>query len=139
MKKVDSSCIVETRESRIKFEENKRKIIFLNPGARPYKKVQVDGCAIRQGLKCDNLLVSGDESEERYVELKGKDVMHAVEQLEATIRELGQHAGNRHAYIICTKVLPAYDTRIQGAQKMFRKQYNSALVVKANQLSVDLG
>lgn len=31
MKNVDKACICSTKDSQIKFEENKRKIIFLNP------------------------------------------------------------------------------------------------------------
>lgn len=41
--KVDA-CIVKTKESNIKFEENQRKIIFQNPSRLVYQKVDVDGC-----------------------------------------------------------------------------------------------
>lgn len=102
MKNVESACISLTKDSQIKFEENKRKIIFQNPSRRSYKKVKVDGCAIKTGLKCDDLLVSQDEYEERYVELKGIDVMHAIDQLEQTILKIGEFDNNRHAYVICT-------------------------------------
>lgn len=38
MKNVDKACICSTKDSQIKFEENKRKIIFLNPSNHRYKK-----------------------------------------------------------------------------------------------------
>ena len=70
--KVDK-CISKTNDSQIKFEENKRKIIFLNPQRLTYERVDVDGCTIKEGVRCDKLLLSADEREEHYVELKGTD------------------------------------------------------------------
>ena len=96
--------MIETTDSQIKFEENKRKIIFLNSQRLPYERVDVDGCTINDGVRCDKLLLSADEREERYVELKGTDVMHAIEQLEETIKCLGEYTDNRHAYVISTNV-----------------------------------
>ena len=139
MKAVNGACCVNTTQSQIKFEENKRKILFINQHGKPYIKVKVDGCAITQGLRCDNLLLSGDQLEERYVELKGTDVVHAIDQLNATILALGEHDGNRHAYVICTNVAPALDTRIQKCKKLFRIRFNSELVIKEKQHSVLLG
>ncbi len=140
MKNVAEVCIQPTTDSKIKFEENKRKIIFLNPDRKDYKRVQVDGCAIddKVTLRCDKLLVSADEHEERYVELKGTDVMHAIDQLESTIVRLGEFDDNRHAYVISTNVAPACTTKIQQKALYFKKKYHSKLVVKEKQLEVVL-
>lgn len=132
------ACITPTTDSQIKLEELNRKIIFLNPDRRIYKKVQVDACTITSGLRCDKLLLSQDECEERYVELKGTDVLHAIDQLEETIERLGEFDNNRHSYVICTNVAPIYTTQIQRKQKLFKKRYNSELVVKEKQLVVSL-
>lgn len=121
MKNVDKACICSTKDSQIKFEENKRKIIFLNPSNHRYKKVKVDGCAIKTGQKCDDLLISQDEHEEHFVELKGVDIMHAIDQLEQTILKIGEFDDNRHSYIICTNVAPAYTTTIQKKQNILDK------------------
>lgn len=132
------ACIRPSTDSQIKFEELKRKIIFLNPNHELYQKVQVDGCTITDGMKCDKLLLSADEHEERYVELKGTDVMHAIDQLESTILRLGEFEDNRHSYVICTNVAPAYTTQIQKKQVLFKKRYKSELVVKEKQMIVKL-
>lgn len=132
------ACIRPSTDSQIKFEEFNRKIIFLNPNHELYQKVQVDGCTITDGIKCDKLLLSADEHEERYVELKGTDVMHAIDQLEATIIRLGEFGDNRHSYVICTNVAPAYTTQIQKKQVLFKKRYRSKLVVKEKQMIVNL-
>ncbi|MGN0234623.1 MAG: hypothetical protein ACI4B5_09405 [Bacteroidaceae bacterium] len=102
MKNRVEACIHETTDSRIKFEENKRKVIFQNTQRRSYKCVDVDGCTIKDGIRCDKLLLSADEREERYVELKGTDVVHAIDQLEKTIRRLGEYEDDRHAYVVST-------------------------------------
>lgn len=132
------ACIRPSTDSQIKFEEFNRKIIFLNPNHELYQKVQVDGCTITDGIKCDKLLLSADEHEERYVELKGTDVMHAIDQLEATIIRLGEFGDNRHSYVICTNVAPAYTTQIQKKQVLFKKRYKTELVVKEKQMIVKL-
>ena len=138
MKNKVNACIEETTDSHIKFEENKRKIIFLNPDRRCYLRVQVDGCAITDGIKCDKMLLSDDEHDERYVELKGIDVMHAIDQLETTIIRLGEFDENRHSYVICTNVAPAYTTEIQRKQVYFKRRYKSELIVREKQLTVAL-
>ena len=140
MRNIAEVCVEPTKDSKIKFEENKRKIIFLNPKRLDYKKVQVDGCAINDKLtlRCDKLLVSADEREERYVELKGTEVLHAIDQLEATIQRLGEFDDNRHAYVISTNVAPAYTTKIQQKALLFKKKYNSELLVREKQLEVAL-
>ena len=135
--KVDA-CIHDTKNTHIKFEENKKKIVFLNPNAKTYKQVEVDGCTINVGLRCDKLLLSSDEHEERYVELKGTDVLHAIDQLEMTIKRLGEFDDNRHSYVICTNVAPLYTTQIQKRQIQFKKQYKSELVVREKSHTVSL-
>lgn len=138
MKHVDSACIKQTDDSQIKFEENRKKIVFINTQRLRYKKVQVDGCAIKEGAKCDNLLVSEDEKEEYYVELKGKDIKHAIEQIERTIDKIGEHSEDRHSYIICSRVIPAITTFIQKKKIFFGKQYKSELVISRDSLNVRL-
>lgn len=139
MKNKVSACITPTTDSKIKFEEKGRKIIFDNPNRLHYLKVQVDGCVFKTGMiKCDWLLLSNDEQEERYVELKGTDVMHAIDQLAQTIDRLGEYDRNRHVYVICTNVAPAYTTQVQKKQKLFKKKYNAELVIREKQMMVSL-
>ena len=132
------TCISQTTDSQIRFEENKRKIIFLNPQRLPYERVDVDGCIIKEGVRCDKLLLSADEREERYVELKGTDVMHAIDQLEETIKRLGEYTDNRHAYVISTNVAPAINTNRQVKIKYFKEKYCAELKIQEKQLTVSL-
>lgn len=138
MRCVDKACIKQTNDSQIKFEENRKKIVFINTQRLRYQRVQIDGCAIKKGAKCDNLLVSADEKEEYYVELKGKDIKHAIEQIECTIDKIGEHSDDRHSYIICSRVIPAITTFIQKKKIFFGKQYKSELVISRDSLNVKL-
>lgn len=138
MRNVPSVCITETNQSVIKFEENKSVVKFNNPKRLTYKMVAVDGCALTEGVKCDNLLCSADEQEERYVELKGQNIKHAIEQLATTIVKLGEFNSRRYAYVSCTKVAPQIRTDIQAALLRFKKDFNATLLVKTSPIEVNL-
>ena len=130
MRNVPDRCIEATRATVIKFEEKKSLIRFHNPGRLLYKRVQIDGCAILEGKRCDNLLCSSNGEEERFVELKGSDISHAIEQLRASIQQIGECDRNRHAYVVCTKVAPQLTTLIQRTKSEFKRRFNAMLSVK---------
>ena len=77
-------------------EENKRKYILQNPSRKKVCKVRIDDCVItsQSQRKCDYLMIvceteasNQPESVDLYfVELKGRDLMSAVEQLTETIK-----------------------------------------------------
>lgn len=138
MRNVPSVCVTETNHPVIKFEEKKSIVRFNNPQRLTYKRVAVDGCALKDGVKCDNMLCSADEREEHYVELKGQDIKHAIEQLATTIVKLGEYDSRRYAYVSCTKVAPLIRTDIQNAYIRFKKKYNSSLVIKSSPVEVNL-
>ena len=62
--------------------------------------MKVDGCASKTGQKCDDLLISQDEHEEHFVELKGVDIMHTIDQLDQTILKIGEFDDNRPS-VVC--------------------------------------
>jgi hypothetical protein len=69
-------------------------LYLLNPMQRKVEQIEVDNCAITEGCRCDWLVRLDDATsrEEIYVELKGSDILHAVDQLEATIKRLSVNA-----------------------------------------------
>ena len=138
MRNVPNACINTVSYPNIRFEENKRVIYFHNPQGAVYHRVQVDGCAITNGARCDNLLASSDAHSEYFVELKGIDVKHAIEQLEASIVAIGQYEDTRHAYVVSTNVAPALSTAVQLKKKEFKKKFKAELVVKEKRIDVQL-
>lgn len=51
-------------------------------------KYRVDGGLIKDGAKCDYLLLDKNESRAYFIELKGSDLIKAIEQIESTIPQI---------------------------------------------------
>ena len=68
---IPDKCEVDTEGLEVVFEEKHSKMIYHNPKKKKCRKIQVDGCVITEGLRCDKLLLYGDNNEssvESYVE-----------------------------------------------------------------------
>jgi hypothetical protein len=119
-------------------EEKGSKLILRNAGRKAVRKVQVDGCAVTEGPRCDYLLIP-DPGSEYFVELKGSDVAHAICQLEASIRALGLKVGllHRHSFIVSHRC-PAHSPQIQIWQARFKKHFASSLQIKGPVLEIDI-
>ena len=137
---IDVACVTQTTDSNIKFEENKRVIIFQNKSKRVCCKVVVDGCAIKDDVKCDNLLVDMVTNNEYFVELKGTDVNHGIKQIERSISLLSDTKIKDKkvmAFIIPTNVNPLLNTTIQIKKKYFNKM-GVSLCIKENKYITSL-
>lgn len=138
MRNVPGICVKDCADANIVFEQNRRRVCFYNPNRQICKCVQVDGCAITVGIRCDNMLTSHDERCEYFVELKGTDVKHAIEQLRVSIQTLGEFTDDRSAYVVSTNVAPALTTTIQRAKRDFRTKLQAELIVKEKQADIRL-
>lgn len=134
-------CVIETTDSHIKFEENKKSIVFLNTFRDSFLRVRVDGCQITTGLRCDNLLVHNNTGDEYFVELKGVDIKHAISQIESTISQLSDKANTDKkikAYVISANSSPSLRTVIQLRKKCFIKKHHAELIIKERKLEVNV-
>lgn len=133
---IKDDCITKLTDSRIKCEENKRKIIFYNPSRMNVNKIRVDGCQIIEGVKCD-FLVTYNKAE-NFIELKGEDIKHALSQLIRSITILGEkNCQNRNSFIISSRS-PLTSAEIQNHRLQFKRKLNSTLVVKNGSLVVEI-
>jgi len=127
-------------DTKIVLKENKSKITFLNPNQDKILTIKVDGCVIRDNetLRCDYALMPSDEVE-IYVELKGSDIVHAVAQIESTIRLLSDNPQTikKLCFVVSTRV-PKQTTNIQHIQSQFKKKFNASFRVKNIQDEYDL-
>lgn len=133
MKRFRDECVTSTADSSIKFEEKKKVMVFRNPERKGCLKVKVDGCQITEGPKCDHLLVEEQTANEYFVELKGVNVGHALEQLDVTMSKLsdkGNQAKRVKAFVVCTNVAPQASTVIQKYQKKFRALHHADLLIR---------
>lgn len=141
MKEFKKECVEKTTDTIIKFEENKKSIIFNNKERKSFCKVKVDGCQIKEGERCDDLLVGVQKGDEFFVELKGVDVSHALDQLEASLTKLSDTKNKVKkvcSYIICKNVAPSFMTKVQMAKVKFKKKFNSDLIISENKLEVEV-
>jgi hypothetical protein len=136
---IPDECIEITNNPIISLEEKGKKMTFRNNERKPISKIRVDGCAIKEGIRCD-WLVKNEKNIEHFVELKGGDVIHGCRQLERSILELSNGAAKnvKYSFIISSRRYPAIDTTVQNWQRKFKDRFNCKLIIKNIQLEVDL-
>lgn len=127
----DPNIVVSDPGSR----NNRSRFRLHNPKRSCVKIVQVDDCVVKEGIRCDYLLILSNE-QEIYVELKGSDVKHAVEQLSRSIDLL---ACNCNALIklcfISSTRCPINSTEIQNLKRKFRQKYKAKLTIKNGEIA----
>lgn len=114
------------------FSENKSKLTLKNVDQVTSTKIKVDGCEINDNsIRCDYLHLAKEI--EFFIELKGQDIEHAVEQLIATFRRLSSNIRNaeKKSYIICVRS-PLSAPEIQNLKRRFKKDFNSQLEIKSS-------
>jgi hypothetical protein len=121
-------CEVVAICSNITLKEKKCRMNFRNPQQSKVRRVRIDGCVIKdERPRCDWLVISQDLVE-HYVELKGADIKRAIEQIEATIKAVGEYESGRKAFIISTHV-PMLTTSVQQAKKKVWHNYKAKLEI----------
>lgn len=133
------TCEKTERGRLIVRDENKRKIILLNQANKRIMIIEVDGCKITTGRKCDYLFIDQSTLYEYFVEFKGEDIKYACEQLEATILQLTENIKEKkYAFVIGSRVAPAINTTIQRFRALFHEKYNADLIVSNIKCCFDL-
>lgn len=128
------SCTAKVNDSIIVVQDgNKpRRVYFKNPKKRKINKTKVDGCAIQKGKRCDFLLVDHKKTE-YYVELKGKKIEEACDQITESIKKLSSDIdAPKYSFVICTRSSLSVSD-LQKIRGKFLRDYNSSLLVKSNE------
>lgn len=135
-----ADCTETLTHTRIKVDDKRspRWAVFLNPGRSAIRKIRVDGCLVTKTIAAD-WVVSKTDSLDVVVELKGRDVGHAIRQIMATLRFWSKHAGcgqNDHlaALIVCTQQHPRDNTKIERARRQIAQEHRAPLHVKSRNL-----
>lgn len=111
--------------SKVKVEENGRKVIFDNPARSEFQRGRIDECLVTSGIRAD-YFVNG-EGKSILIELKGCDLKHACEQLFAAVehKNVKPHLSGKIGFIIMCSRFPRADTSVQLAQQKARKKYGA--------------
>ena len=118
----------DTREIIVISDKKSTQWTFRNPTKRCVCLIQIDGCVIenQEVKKCDYLfLVCGQKNEKSafLVELKGKKLEHALEQLLSTIQQLQENLTGFHicARVATTKVPKILSPKAEKTEKQLHK------------------
>ncbi len=134
-------CSEENRNKVISVSENRRTFVIKNGDAKLVNKVEVDGCLIDgDRKKCDYLFeIDKPMTLIIYVELKGKDIEHAYDQLAATIG----YCKNRHnklqkqCYIVASRV-PKSGPKIQILKQKMAREYKIQMFVHTQKAEIKI-
>jgi hypothetical protein len=87
-------------------KERKCQYRLENPNRKAVCTTRIDGCYITDGIRCDYLAADLGGLAAYFVELKGSDFLHAVDQIESTINFLQADLNgfSIFARIVATKV-----------------------------------
>lgn len=126
-------CSTTVRVSKVKVMEKGKQAVFLNPDKELFTKTRVDGCVIINSIACDWLIQHGNITS-ILVELKGCDVDHALEQIEATLAYMSKNGLlNKQvaALIVCSKPSrhPCFTSKLQKAKARISQKYKAPLHV----------
>ncbi len=125
--------------TRISTHEKGKRYVLVTTGIEESVVYAVDGNIITSGLRCDKLILvkrsaSGVEPEqwtESFIELKGVDTVHAINQLRETLKKsIFKHPSNDVVRArIVAQSFPANKSNpaMEKAKQEFRKVYNCDL------------
>lgn len=124
-------CSEDVFSSKVSVAEKATKATFRNPDKKKITKTQVDGCLVKGSVACDWFIVR-DDCDGVVLELKGSDVAHALDQIEATFDFLRQNDRltiRSAGLVVCVKCSqhPAFNSKVQRAKERLRKKYSAPL------------
>lgn len=135
-------CTEIVRVSKVKIAENGKQAVFLNPQKEEFSRTRVDGCVIVNKTACD-WWIAHQPSGSVLVELKGCDVEHAIEQIEATFDYLSKNKlllAKNAAIIVCSKPSrhPSFTTKLQKARSRLSTKYKAPLHIVTGSHEFDI-
>lgn len=140
------NCAEKVDHPNVKAEENGKKFIALNPNRKEVLRIKIDGCVINDNTtnKCDFLIIDPQKDNAYFIELKGKNVKHAIKQLNDTIEKIdnlsnkyiSKSFSGKFAFAILSQC-PLASVEIQNIQKEFSKK-KIKLVIKNKEIHHNL-
>jgi len=138
-----AECSETKSDPIITFSEKRSKINFQNSSSQRIRVVTIDGCIFKDEptLRCDYLLVLPTNNNELYVELKGRGISHALEQIEKTIEwsltALNNRPQKRYGFVVGSQY-PKDDSKLKRLEKRINNKYNCRIKYKNKQLDIKI-
>jgi hypothetical protein len=119
-------CIERIRDSKVRVTDpgTARRAILLNPDRVQVRRIRMDHCLAPVGEVAADFVVSKPNLVDVIVELKGKNVDHAVDQIESTLTFWRRHAEYKRgqpigAWIVCAEY-PRASLKVARYRTSFR-------------------
>jgi hypothetical protein len=114
----------------------KSKLRLKNSKRIKVRIIEVDNCVIEDTTRCDYVVEIPIDNIKvvLFIELKGKNVEHGIEQLEKTINHICfkdryNSVLKKRAYLMITQVkIPK--SKVENFKEKFRNKYNCLLIIK---------
>ena len=136
-----SKCISILSEKKVHFNERRTRSEFIldNKNEIEIKNIKIDYCIITKGIRCDFAAVIPDNDITYWIELKGRDVNHAIKQLTTSFENLKKHFGKKNnTFIIVCTYCPWPSTKLQILSRKLKEKYNATLKVRSNSLTISI-
>jgi hypothetical protein len=134
----NDECTCEQSHSRIKVQERGRSAVFLNLSRAIVLLTRIDGCVVKNQTAAD-WVVTWTASRELIVELKGRNVEHACDQIWHTAQLVHRNCpGSKLAGLIVCSQFPRFNTAIQKAKTSFARQFSGPLHVVSRNCEYDV-
>jgi hypothetical protein len=131
-------CIEKIRHTKVKVADpgTGRRAILLNPERVQVRRIHMDHCLAPAGAVAADFVVSKPNIVDVIVELKGKNVDHAVDQIESTWAFWGRHPEHEtgrliSAWIMCSEY-PRGSLKVARYRESFRARGGILLVSTHN-------
>lgn len=137
-------CTTTNNNKIIVAEANKKELRIKNSQSKTVHKIIIDNCVIVDTrLRCDYLIEVEKNTKINqaiYLELKGKEVKHAIEQIKSTLIFCKtRHSGiKKECYVICSAVPRGANTYIQIANVEFKNKFNASLKIRENSHEIEI-
>lgn len=140
------NCSQKRTDAKIAVTENGKTFRLDNQNHREITQVKVDGCLMTDRERCDYLFeippppqTPAPKHRVCYVELKGKNIEKAVDQIKSTMDYTKQKYAEycKEAYVVSSRV-PAASPTSQQKQAQFKKDYKTTLWIKNMEITVSV-
>lgn len=125
--------ICQPYDPRIVSKENGRSHIAYNNSHKLINHYHIDGNVIKQGQRCDYLLINETEQIAYLIELKGSDLSRAAQQLEVTEQVLHSQLPQTRCYRIVASKCKTQEIESTEFRK-YRHKWGKNLVYKTLQM-----
>lgn len=130
MSALPAECTERHSKKRFVVEENRSRVVFENANRHDVDQIEVDDCVIVDGLRCDWLINVDTTQQSIFVELKGSNVPHAVEQLTHAHDQLREIRKPNVTWIVSSQRCPLTSTEVQSLTIKLRKHKGVHLILR---------